>query len=139
MYEVVLTELAETDIKSALSYISKELKNPQAATLLSDTRKAFRYLSSMPQRCAFVRDETLAHEGIRYICVRNYMMFCAVREESTPSWYCAFFTANGIGNTYSDAHKVILCKGGDFFKNLLSLLFWGRGVRRGYWRYLSGT
>lgn len=83
MYKIVITNLAENDLKDAISYISNELKNKTAAkNLLDETESVINSLSDMPDRYPVVRDTALAAQGIRMINIRNYSAFYVVREES---------------------------------------------------------
>jgi toxin ParE1/3/4 len=83
MYKVVVTEPAQQDLKEAVSYISNELKNKQAAYKLVDmVEEAVVSLQSMPERYAIVDDEILAMEGFRFITIKNYLLFYVVRNET---------------------------------------------------------
>ena len=58
-YQIVVTQPARQDLQSALSYLTQELKNPQAA-----------------------RDEALRREGIRFFPIKHYLLFYTVRRET---------------------------------------------------------
>ena len=82
MYSIDITEPAENDIADAVSYISEQLLNPAAAgRLVDDTESAIYSLREMPQRHALVNDDVLARSGIRFIPVKNYLVFYVIREE----------------------------------------------------------
>lgn len=83
MYKIVVTAPAERDLEAAVSYISNELKNKQAALNLLDlVEKAVNSLTDMPERYAVVSDETLARAGIRLITIKNYLLFYTVHKET---------------------------------------------------------
>ena len=82
MYYINITSLAETDIYEAAIYIKEQLLNPSAADNLIDAvEMAINSLSAMPSRHALVNDDSLANEGIRFMPVKNYLIFYTVREE----------------------------------------------------------
>jgi len=82
LYHIDITEPAENDILDAANYIAEQLLNPSAAlNLVDEAEKAIYSLSDMPQRHALVNDDTLAGLGIRFMPVKNYLVFYAVREE----------------------------------------------------------
>ena len=82
MYNIDITSLAETDILEAAKYIKEQLLNPSAADNLVDAvDKAVNSLKVMPSRHALVRDDSLASLGIRFMPVKNYLIFFTVREE----------------------------------------------------------
>ena len=67
MYKIVVTDLAQKDLQNAVSYISNELKNKQAAINLLDlVEDSVKSLTDMPERYAFVDDEILSREGIYF-------------------------------------------------------------------------
>ena len=60
-------------------YISDNLCNKQAATrLIGLLDKNIRSLSDMPERYHLVKDDYLKNVGIRYISVKNYIIFYTV-------------------------------------------------------------
>ncbi len=83
MYKIIVTDPAHKDLMDAVSYISNELKNKQAAFSLIDlVEETVNSLTNMPERYAVVDDETLAREGFRFITIKNYLLFYIVRKES---------------------------------------------------------
>ncbi len=82
MYKIVVTDPAQKDLQNAVSYISNELKNKQAAInlldLVEDTVKS---LTDMPERYAVVDDEILSRGGFRFIQIKNYLLFYIVRKD----------------------------------------------------------
>jgi plasmid stabilization system protein ParE len=76
MFRVTITKPAEDDLRSAISYIADELKNPLAAQrLLDKAEKTIGTLTSMPLRHELVSDEYLRQIGIRVIPIDNYLAF----------------------------------------------------------------
>jgi len=81
MYNIIITEPAEQDIRKAVEYIDTELQNRAAAeNLLDDLEKAIFSLADMPMRYPLVADKVLASQGIRFFPVNNYLVFYAVRK-----------------------------------------------------------
>ena len=82
MYHIDITRPAENDIIEAAKYIKEQLLNPSAAENLIDAAEtAINSLNVMPLRHALVGDDSLASLGIRFIPVKNYLIFYTVREE----------------------------------------------------------
>ncbi len=80
MYKIIVTEPAQKDINDALSYITYELKNKQAAiTLLDEIEKTVDSLTEMPSRQPLLKDDYLKKEGFRVIKINNYLLFYVVR------------------------------------------------------------
>ena len=83
MYKIIVTAPAQKDLQNAVSYISNELKNKQAASNLIDlVEETVKSLTDMPERYAIVDDEILSREGFRFIQIKNYLMFYVVRKET---------------------------------------------------------
>ncbi len=83
MYKIIVTAPAEKDLRDAVSYISNELKNKQAAfNLLTLVEETVNSLTDMPERYAVVDDEILSREGFRFITIKNYLLFYIVRKET---------------------------------------------------------
>ena len=82
MYFVNITDIAEEDILSTLRYISVELKAPAAANnLLDEIEKNEILLEKNPYIFPLVSDENLAEKGIRFVLIKNYMMFFIIEED----------------------------------------------------------
>jgi len=82
MYHVDITEPAEHDMLEAAKYIAEKFQNLQAANrLLDEADDAIFSLEEMPYRYPLVNDDYLASLGMRFILVRNYIVFYIVREE----------------------------------------------------------
>lgn len=83
MYKVLMTELAEQDLDSVVSYISIQLANPSAAGhFLDEVEKCYTVLKSEPFMYEKSRDERLAAEGYRKAIIGSYVMLYKVNEES---------------------------------------------------------
>lgn len=82
LYEILVYETAETDMRDAISYISKTLREPKTARAMSKRfQEAIMSLSSMPERFPLVNDDYLASFGIRITSVGNYLIFYVVNHE----------------------------------------------------------
>jgi plasmid stabilization system protein ParE len=82
MYSVHITDIAEEEILSTTKYIVDVFKAPKAANdLLDEIEKYENILENTPNTFSFVPDEYLATKGVRYITVKNYMMFYTINEE----------------------------------------------------------
>jgi plasmid stabilization system protein ParE len=83
MYNVLVTEPAKEDLKTAVSYIANDLKNSIAANnFIDEANRVFRSLSEMPNRYPIVKDTMLAAQGIRIAQINNYLAFYIVREKT---------------------------------------------------------
>jgi toxin ParE1/3/4 len=82
MYSVHITDIAEEEILSTAKYIGDVLKAPEAAnSLLDEIEKYENILENTPNMFSFVPDEYLATKGVKYVMVKNYMMFYTINEE----------------------------------------------------------
>ena len=80
-YSVKITDLAEEDILSTVKYISGVLKNTVAANnLLDEIEKHEKILEEMPNIYSFVNDEYLFQKGLKYVRIKNYLMFYTIDE-----------------------------------------------------------
>ncbi len=81
-YKVLITELAQRDLDTAVEYIAVQLSNPIAAgDLLDEVEKCFSYLRSNPFIYAKSADIRLEKEGYRKALVKNHILFFKVFEE----------------------------------------------------------
>ena len=81
MYSVNITDIAEEEILSTVKYISGELKAPKAANnLLDEIEKHEKILEKTPNIYPKVPDDYLAVKGIRFVIIRNYLMFFTIDE-----------------------------------------------------------
>jgi len=82
-YSVNITDIAEEDIISTVRYISNELKNPIAANkLLDDIEKHEDILAETPGIYPFVHDEYLAGKGLKYVIIKNFLLFFTIDEDN---------------------------------------------------------
>ena len=82
-YSVNITDLAEEDILATVKYISNALKNPIAANnLLDEIEKHEKKLEEMPNIYPFVNDEYLSQKGIKYVIIKNYLLFFTIDENN---------------------------------------------------------
>jgi len=82
MYLVNSTILAEQDIASAVKYIADVLKAPIAVNnLLDEIEKHEEILENTPNMYPFVYDEYLAEKGIKFVMVKQYILFFTVDED----------------------------------------------------------
>lgn len=82
MYFLNISELAENDILSTIKYIANVLTAPMAANkLLDEIEKYEGILEDTPDIYPRVPDEYLARRGLRYVMIKNFMMFFTVNEE----------------------------------------------------------
>ena len=78
-YGIEITEAAQRDFENIYMYISDNLCNKQAATrLIKQIDESIRVLADMPEGYPLVRDEYLRNIGIRFISVKNYIVFYTV-------------------------------------------------------------
>jgi toxin ParE1/3/4 len=82
-YDVVISEIAEIDLREIIQYLASERLEPlNAQQLLSSIQGAILELEKMPYRYALVRDEGLASQGIRMLSVDNHVVFYIVSESN---------------------------------------------------------
>jgi plasmid stabilization system protein ParE len=82
MYQVKITDIAEEDILSTVKYISNELKAPIAANnLLDEIEKYEKILEKTPNMYSFVPDDYLRLKKVRFVGIKNYLMFYIIEED----------------------------------------------------------
>ena len=81
MYFLNITDIAEQDILSAVKYIADVLKAPVAANHLLDEIERYEgILETTPNIYPFVPDERLAEKGLKFVTVKNYILFYIINE-----------------------------------------------------------
>ena len=81
-YELHISTAAERDIEEAADYIDYVLKNPQAADALLDAiDEVLPSLQENPQRISIV-EPVLRTWEIRFIRIKNYLVFFRVDDEN---------------------------------------------------------
>ena len=90
-YDIHITRAAERDLNGAADYIEFVLLNPQAAdSLIDDVESAIADLSSFPAKHAVVDDPVLKAWGIRFVAVKNYLVFYLISEEEKRVYVVRF-------------------------------------------------
>lgn len=80
-YNVLISGIAETDLRETVKYIAIERREPSnARRLMSRIQEAILELEAMPYRYAIVRDERLASQEIHMLSVDNHIVFYVVSE-----------------------------------------------------------
>jgi plasmid stabilization system protein ParE len=82
MYSLNITDIAEEDILSAVNYTANILKSQKAANkLLNEIEKYEEILENTPNIYPFVSNEYLAKKGLKFVMVKNYIMFFTINED----------------------------------------------------------
>jgi len=75
-YSLNITDIAEEDILTTVRYIANILKNPIAAnSLLDELEKREKTLETTPGIYPSVHDEYLAEKGLKYVKIKNFLLF----------------------------------------------------------------
>jgi plasmid stabilization system protein ParE len=91
MYSVYISEIAENDILTAAQYISNVLNAPIAANrLLDEIEKKERFMEYNPYIYPVVPDKILAKREIRFVSVKNYLMFYIVNDNEQMIYVIRF-------------------------------------------------
>ena len=81
MYTAKFTEFAENDILSTLEYISEKLSAPKAAeNLYYEINEKIEIIEDNPFLFPLVKDPYLSKKGLRWIGIKNYMIFYKIIE-----------------------------------------------------------
>jgi len=82
-YSINITDLAEEDILATVRYIANTLKNPVAANnLLDEIERHEKILEDTPNIYPFVNDVYLSDKGLKYVIIKNYLMFYTIDEDN---------------------------------------------------------
>ena len=82
-YSLNITDLAEEDILGTVKYISGVLKNPIAANnLLDEIEQYEKILEDTPNIYPLVNDEYLSEKGLKYVRIKNFLMFYIIDEDN---------------------------------------------------------
>jgi len=82
-YSLNITDIAEEDILAAARYIANELKNPVAANaLLDEIERHEKTLEATPNIYPFVHDEYLARKGLKYVIIKNFLLFYTIDKKN---------------------------------------------------------
>jgi len=82
-YSLNITDIAEEDILSTIKYIANELKNSIAANnLLDEIEKHELILEDTPGIYPLVHDEYLAEKGLKYVKIKNFLLFYTIDKKN---------------------------------------------------------
>lgn len=82
-WNVVMTEVALSDVEDAARYMQRRLNSPKAArAFVKKVQDKVGLLATLPLSCPAVTDGALARIGYRWCAVGNYLMFFTVDEVS---------------------------------------------------------
>ncbi len=80
--KIVYTRTAQNDLREIYEYIAYTLLVPETARSMAEQiMTAIRALSDNPERNPLYKDEPWRSQGIRFLPVRNYIVFYSVRAE----------------------------------------------------------
>ena len=83
MHKIVYLPLAESDIMSAVDYITFTLDAPSAANgLLDELDKTVRQIAEFPYSCELYRTERPMKDEVRKVPVKNYVLYYAVFQDT---------------------------------------------------------
>jgi plasmid stabilization system protein ParE len=81
-YSLNITDIAEEDILGTVRHITNVLKNPIAANnLLDEIERHEKILEDTPGIYPFIHDEYLAGKGLKYIIIKNFLLFYTIDEK----------------------------------------------------------
>ena len=80
-YDLIITPLAMGDIESITDYLNTFSPNI-SLNYYENIDQAIFSLSTMPERCALVRNESLREKGYRWISARNYTIYFVVDNQN---------------------------------------------------------
>ena len=107
MYSLNITDIAEEDILSTARYIANSLKAPVAANnLLDEIEKLQDILENTPNIYPFVKDEYLAEKGIKFVMVKNYILFYTVNEDERTVTVIRFLHSRRDWKTILSENKI---------------------------------
>lgn len=91
--KIVYTFQAQQDLKNIYEYIAYSLLAPDAArSLYQKIIQSARSLESMPERNPFYKEEPWRSQGVRFVPVKNYLLFYTVNNETqTVSIFRIFY------------------------------------------------
>jgi plasmid stabilization system protein ParE len=82
-YSLKIADIAEEDILSTVRYIANALKNSIAANnLLDEIEEHEKILEDTPGIYPFVHDEYLTGRGLKYVPIKNYLLFYTIDEKN---------------------------------------------------------
>ena len=82
-FKVIITPVAQDDIRNSVMYIAHELANPQAAIALqNEFRKEITSLETMPSRYKVVDEQPWGALGVRKVKVKNHYVYYVTDDEN---------------------------------------------------------
>ena len=95
--KIVYTLQAQQDLKNIYEYIAYSLLVPDTARNMSrQIMQSVRSLETMPERNPLYKEEPWHSQGVRFIPVKNYLLFYTVNNETHTVSIAVFFTAGWI-------------------------------------------
>jgi len=92
MYNLIVTDHAEQDLTSIISYITEKLTAPIAAEDFADAvSECYDFLESNPYIYEQCRDDKLKREGYRRAVIKNYILIYKINEGSKEVIVHRFF------------------------------------------------
>lgn len=81
--KIVYTFQAQQDLKNIYEYISDSLLAPDTArSMYQKIIQSARSLATMPERNPLYKDEPWHSQGVRFLPVKNYLLFYTVNNET---------------------------------------------------------
>lgn len=92
MYRLIVSELADKDLDSIVSYIAVQLANPTAAAnFLDEVEKCYAFLKSNPFMYERCYDTYLEKKGYRKATINNYVLVYIIDESNRDVIIHRFF------------------------------------------------
>lgn len=92
MYELNISELANSDLDEIVSYIAEKLLNPKAASdFLNEVEKCYSYLETNPYIYAICSEPELIMKGYRKAQIKNYLVVFSVDDDTKTVNILRFF------------------------------------------------
>lgn len=80
---IVYTFQAQQDLKNIYEYIAYSLLVPDTARIMyQKIIQSVRSLETMPERNPFYKEEPWHSQGVRFVPVKNYLLFYTVNNET---------------------------------------------------------
>ena len=81
--KIVYTNTAQRDLREIYEYIAYTLLVPNTAKAISEKiMREVRSLESLPERNPLYRDEPWHSQGVRFLRVKNYLVFYTVNPDA---------------------------------------------------------
>ena len=90
-FRIHFTRTAAADLEETVDYIDHALFNPDASEhLLEQLEKELLNLAEFPESHARTEDPFLAEQGIRFVTVKNYLLFYTIDAENQAVYIIRF-------------------------------------------------